>query len=93
MLLVIPDWGSQHFVMYYVYILLCGDNSFYTGITNDLERRFREHRDKKGGHYTNAHAVKKILYAEKHTTRSKALKREAEIKTWPRWKKLKLIKK
>lgn len=79
--------------MYYVYILLCKDSSFYTGITNDLERRFKQHKNKTGGHYTSAHPVEKILYTEKHKTRSEALKREAQIKSWHRKKKENLIKK
>ncbi|MBI2024043.1 GIY-YIG nuclease family protein [Candidatus Giovannonibacteria bacterium] len=78
--------------MYYVYLIQCEDKSIYTGITTDLKRRFQEHKDKKGGHYTSAHKVKKILRAEKYRTRSKALKREAEIKSWRREKKLKLVK-
>lgn len=77
--------------MYYVYLIQCGDKSIYTGITTNLERRFQEHKDKVGGHYTRAHKVKKILYTEKFHTRSKASKREAEIKSWRREKKLALI--
>ncbi len=79
--------------MYYVYIIQCEDKSLYTGITNDLKRRFLEHKNKTGGNYTRSHKVKKILYTEKYQTRSPALKREAEIKSWPRARKLELIKK
>jgi len=78
--------------MYYVYLIECEDKSIYTGITTDITRRFQEHKDGLGGHYTRAHKVKKILYTEEFPTRSEALKREAEIKSWPREKKLKLIK-
>ena len=77
--------------MYYVYLIQCEGGSIYTGITTDLERRFKEHRDKAGGHYTRAHKVEKILYKEKHPTRSEALKREAQIKKLCREEKLKLI--
>ena len=77
--------------MYYVYLIQCKDDSIYTGITTDLERRFREHVDKKGGHYTRTHKVEKILYSERHPTRSSALKREVEIKGWRREKKLELM--
>ncbi|MBQ3573901.1 MAG: GIY-YIG nuclease family protein, partial [Clostridia bacterium] len=38
--------------MYYVYMMRCSDNSLYTGITTDLERRFEEHKSKKGAKYT-----------------------------------------
>ncbi|MDP1688914.1 MAG: GIY-YIG nuclease family protein [bacterium] len=78
--------------MYFVYIILCTDKSLYTGITTDLKRRFNEHKNKKGGAYTRAHKVEKIVYSEKLETRSKALKREAEIKNWKRQNKLYLIK-
>jgi len=77
---------------YFVYILKCADGSLYTGITTDLKRRFAEHKDKKGGGYTSAHGAKRIVYSEKHPTRSSALKREAEIKSWSRENKLKLIR-
>jgi len=77
--------------MYYVYLIQCEDKSIYTGVTNDLERRFLEHKDKTGGHYTRSHKVEKILYTEKYNTRSEALKREAQIKGWRREKKLALV--
>lgn len=76
---------------YFVYLIQCEDKSIYTGITTDLERRFKEHQNKIGSSYTRAHKVKKILYSEKHKNRSKASKREAEIKSWGREKKLALI--
>ena len=78
--------------MYHIYLLQCGDNSIYTGITNNVERRFEEHKNKKGGNYTRSRAAKKIIYTEEYQTRSEALKREAEIKSWRRKKKLSLIK-
>jgi len=77
--------------MYFVYLVQCSDNTIYTGITNDLERRFNEHKNKKGGHYTSSRNVEKIIYTEEFATKSEALKREAEIKSWRREKKLRLI--
>ena len=77
--------------MYYVYLIQCEDRSIYTGITTDLKRRFKEHSDKIGGHYTRAHRVEKILYTEKYPTKSEALKREIQIKKFRRKEKLKLI--
>lgn len=76
--------------MYFLYLLQCADDSIYTGITTDLERRFAEHKNKKGGRYTRSHAVKKILFSEQFQTKTEALKREAEIKSWKREKKLAL---
>ena len=78
--------------MYYVYIIECKDSSFYTGITTDIQRRFKEHKDGKGGAYTRSRKVKKVLYTEQFKTRSEALKREAQIKGWNRDRKLALIK-
>ena len=78
--------------MYFVYLIECGDKSIYTGITTNVVRRFNEHKNGKGGHYTSSRQVVKILYTEQFKTRSKALKREFEIKNWPRNKKLSLIK-
>jgi putative endonuclease len=77
--------------MYYIYLLECADRTIYTGITTDVARRFEEHRRGKGGGYTRAHGARRILYFEKRATRSAALRREAEIKKWPRAKKLRLI--
>ncbi|MFH1657016.1 MAG: GIY-YIG nuclease family protein [bacterium] len=77
--------------MYYVYILECKDGTLYTGITNDVSRRFQEHSSGKGGSYTRAKKVRKLLYTEECGSRSAALKREFEIKSWRREKKLSLI--
>ena len=78
--------------MYFVYLILCKDNTIYTGITTDIKRRLKEHKDSKGGHYTSSRKVVKVLYTESHKNRSGALKRESQIKGWRREKKLSLIK-
>ena len=83
---------TLNFFMYYVYLIECGDKTIYTGITTDIQRRFKEHNSGKGGAYTRSKKVKKVLYTEQFKTRSEALKRESEIKSWPREKKLVLIK-
>ena len=77
--------------MYFVYILECEDGSLYTGITTDLDRRLREHKDGIGSHYTKAKKAKRIMYKEKCLDRSTASKREIEIKKWSRIKKLEMI--
>jgi putative endonuclease len=74
--------------MWFVYILLCSDSSLYTGSTNDLEKRFSKHKSGKGGNYTRSHKPLKIVYSEKVDTKSQALKREIEIKSWSRSKKI-----
>ena len=77
--------------MYCVYILKCNDGSLYTGITTDMEKRFREHANGKGGAYTRSHGAQKIVYTENRRNRSAAQKREAEIKRLARRRKLALI--
>jgi len=77
--------------MYYLYILECKGGSLYTGITTDINRRFTEHKTGVGGHYTRAMQVERVVYTEEHPDRSSASKREAEIKSWPRGKKLELF--
>ena len=77
--------------MWFVYILRCIDGSLYTGITNNLERRFLEHKNGKGGRYTRSHQPVKLIYHENFKTYSAALKRELEIKSWDRKKKLNLV--
>jgi putative endonuclease len=79
--------------MYFVYILKCKDGSLYTGITTDVARRLEEHKSGKGGHYTRAKGVVKVLYTERRKNRSTASKREAEIKRLSRSEKLSLVKK
>ena len=77
---------------YYVYIIECSNKALYTGITNDLKRRFYQHQTGQGGHYTSYNPAVKLRYFEKYPTRSGAAKREAQIKAWSRTKKLALIK-
>ena len=76
--------------MYSVYVILCGDDTLYTGITTDIKRRFEEHREGVGAKYTRARKVKKLLYTEKALSRSAALIREAEIKKLSRIQKIEL---
>ena len=65
---------------YYVYILLCRDGTYYTGSTNNVEKRFNDHLTGHGAKYTKGHKPEKIIYKEEFLTKSDALKREAEIK-------------
>ena len=66
--------------MWIVYILLCSDDSYYIGSTNDLARRFHDHQSGRGGAYTRSHQPLRILHAEEHPDKSSALKREAQLK-------------
>lgn len=78
--------------MWYVYILKCENGDLYTGITDDVQRRFEEHASGKGGYFTKSFGAEEVLFSEEHPDKSSALKREAQIKGWTRKKKLVLIK-
>ena len=64
----------------YVYLLLCGDGSYYTGWTNDLEKRVKQHTAGKGGRYTRAHLPVSLVYAEQWPTKQAAMQREWAMK-------------
>lgn len=76
---------------WYVYILECQDASFYTGVTDNITRRFKEHASGKGGVYTETNRPTKILHFESFQSRSLAESREKQIKKWSKAKKLALI--
>jgi putative endonuclease len=78
--------------MPYVYIVECADGSLYTGWTVDVEQRVKVHNAGRGARYTRMHGPVKLVYAEEHPDRVVAMKRELEIKRWPRERKLKLIR-
>ena len=65
---------------WYLYILRCKDNTLYTGITTDVEKRLEAHRSGKGAKYTRGRAPLELVYRETCGSHSEALKREAEIK-------------
>ena len=84
--------GQEKNKNWFVYILECGDESLYTGSTNDLENRVKTHSSGKGAKYTRSHLPVKLIFSEESVNRSMATKREAEIKNLTRNKKLELIK-
>jgi len=63
-----------------VYIIICTDDSLYTGITTDVERRFAQHATGTGAKYFRGHAPRQLVYLERGHDRSSASRREAEIK-------------
>ncbi len=79
--------------MYYTYMLRCSDNSIYTGMTNDLEKRLNEHKtkSKNGAKYTKAHDVIKLETAWKSKEKSLACKLEYQIKALTKQQKEDLI--
>ena len=67
--------------MYYIYIVKCVDETLYTGITTELERRIKEHNTSdKGAKYTRVRRPVVLVYNEEYPDRSSASKREYEIK-------------
>ncbi len=84
--------SSQTDTSYFVYILECNDQSLYTGIAKDVQKRLLEHNTSdKGAKYTRIRRPVQLLYTEKHPNRSLASKREYAIKKLSRVKKLELI--
>ena len=78
--------------LWHTYILQCADNTLYTGITTDLERRVDEHNhSNKGAKYTRARRPVSLAYSESHKSRSLATIREIEIKKLSKQQKLELI--
>ena len=77
--------------MWYVYVILCQDWSLYTGISDDPERRFRDHLAGEGGRYTRSHKPARLVYKKKVGDKSEALRKEIEVKRWSRAKKIKTL--
>lgn len=80
--------------MFYVYILRTSSNTLYVGQTNNLERRLKEHKNKssRSAKYVRYFDFVELVYSEKHMTRSGAMKREIELKKWPKDKKEALVR-
>ncbi len=79
---------------YYFYIVRCFDNSLYSGVTNDLKRREKEHNSNtsKSAKYTRARQPVMLIYHEEYQTIQEAMKREREVKKWKKEKKEQLVK-
>ncbi|MGC2166361.1 MAG: GIY-YIG nuclease family protein [Gallionella sp.] len=67
---------------FWVYILRCSDNSYYTGHTDNLETRLSEHQHGKGSAYTSARLPVELVFSQECTTRDEALAAERQIKGW-----------
>ena len=76
---------------WHIYIILCSDDSLYTGITTDIERRLRQHGTGRGAKYFRGRRPERLLYLESGHSRSSAGKREVEIKGMKRTEKCLLI--
>jgi len=78
---------------FFVYILKCADNSYYTGHTDDLEKRMSEHNSGAFEGYTSNRLPVKLVFVQHCTSRYEALSAEQRIKNWSRKKKEALIEK
>lgn len=78
---------------FFVYIIRTSANTLYTGYTNDLEKRLKTHKSKtnRAAKYLRSFTSLEMVYFEEFKTKSEALKREYELKTWTKAKKEKLI--
>lgn len=74
--------------MNYTYIVKCSDGSLYTGWTNNLEKRIKDHNAGRGAKYTKARRPVVLVYKEEFPTKQEAMKREWEIKRLSRKEKL-----
>lgn len=77
--------------MNYTYIVECSDGTFYTGWTNDLDRRIAAHNSGKGAKYTKTRRPVTLVYYEMFEAKEEAMRREYEIKQYSRRQKEKLI--
>ncbi|RJP26158.1 MAG: GIY-YIG nuclease family protein [Actinobacteria bacterium] len=76
---------------FYVYILRCSDNTYYTGYTRDIVQRLEEHNKGKAAKYTSGRRPVELVYSEVHAAKGSAMRREMEIKRWSRAQKQALI--
>jgi len=65
----------------------CNDGSIYTGISNAVEDRIREHNSGEGAKYTASRSPVTLIFQEKHPDKSSAFKREIQIKRWSKKRK------
>jgi len=78
--------------MYFVYILECSDQTLYTGITTNIDRRIKEHNNSKlGAKYTKVRRPVILVYSKEFMNRSEAAKEEFQIKKLSRQQKLDLL--
>jgi putative endonuclease len=75
----------------YMYILLCSNGQYYTGSTNDLERRMVQHNNGEGANFTRKHLPVKLVYFEEFDRIDDAFYREKQVQGWSRKKKEALI--
>jgi len=77
--------------MWFLYIVKCKDGSYYTGITTDIKRRLLEHNNKIGAKSLKGKLPVNLVHSETFNNQAEAAKRESEIKSWRKQKKVALI--
>jgi len=77
---------------YFVYILQCSNGTYYTGYTNNLENRIKEHNNGNGAKYLRGKLPVKLVYAKEYHYYENALRRERNLKKLTRKQKEKLIR-
>jgi putative endonuclease len=75
----------------YMYILECGNGTYYTGSTNDLDRRLAQHQNGEGTNFTKKHLPIKLVYFEEYQRIDEAFYREKQVQGWSKKKKEALI--
>lgn len=80
--------------MYFFYIVRCSDNSLYSGQTNNIENRIKEHNssNSRSAKYTKIRRPVQLVYFEKFETLREAMRREWQVKKWTKAKKEALVK-
>ena len=78
--------------MFFVYILVCSDGSYYVGHTHDIARRLENHAAGIAAVFTRERRPVRLVYCESQPTREEAVQRERQIKGWSRAKKEALIR-
>jgi putative endonuclease len=78
--------------VHFVYIVRCRDGTLYTGYARDPRAREKVHNSGRGARYTSGRRPVALAYSEPFDSKSAALRRESELKRWPRSKKERLIR-
>lgn len=76
---------------FYLYIVECREGTYYTGTTNDIERRWREHLEGSGANYTRKRGVRRLIFVKEFQSISEARIQEWGVRKWSQAKKRKLI--
>jgi predicted GIY-YIG superfamily endonuclease len=81
-------WKTKSYYKWFVYLLKCSDSTLYTGITNNLDKRIKQHNENKGAKYTRGRGPVALVKSFECLTKSEALKLEYQIKQLPKNEKL-----